>query len=220
MIQIALLRAFISGLALLGVVALAPHMTPPAAAHAELASANPPPDGSVTSLPSQLTLTFTEEVREDSVSVEVLGPRGERVDDGNAALDLTNPDRNVVRVSLFAGGAGAYTVSWRTVSNIDGDSASGSYRFSVVPAASPGAGSVGTPVAGVEPTGVIAETAMATVEPDADDAILGGRDDYDGTAFLISVGAGLVGLAAIVGFWFLVRPKNPRFGSRARPGQE
>jgi methionine-rich copper-binding protein CopC len=217
MIQLSSFRAAVSGLLVLAAVMLAPIAMPGASAHAELASANPPPDGSVTSLPAQLILTFTEEVREDSVSVEVTGPGGERVDDGNAALDLTNPDRTVVRVSLFSGGPGAYTVSWQTVSNIDGDSATGSYRFAVVPATSPGAGSVGTPVAGIEPTGVT--TATATVDPEGTTTVLGGEDDYDGMAFAISVGAGLVALAAIVGFWFLVRPKNPRFGSRARSGQ-
>jgi methionine-rich copper-binding protein CopC len=188
-----------------------------ALAHAELESSSPPAKGTVTSLPSSLTLVFSEEVKPGSVSVTVTGEDGQRVDDGGAAVDLNDPERTRVNVTLFAGGDGIYTVQWQTISNIDGDQAEGSYTFTV--AADPVA--AGSPVTGTP--GNIGSPPAAAIAPTEADLVngnpLGTTEDFDSRAFAISIGAGLLALVAIVGFWFLLRPRNPKYGGRARPGK-
>ena len=195
----ALLILFISALALPSV----------GSGHAELESASPPVGGTVTALPPKMTLVFGEEVRPGSAVVEVTGPDGKRVDTGDAAVDLADPERRTVTVSLFAGGAGVYTVHWENVSNTDGDPVSGDYAFTVS-AAAPGSSpvSAATP-ANPTPTAIENDDVAANGNP------LDPDSDFDSGAFLISIGAGLLALVAIVGFWFVVRPRNPRFGSRA-----
>lgn len=185
----------------------------PVRGHAEIETASPPPGGTVTSLPPAMVLTFSEEVRPGAVSVQVTGPGGDRVDQGDAAVDLADPERVTVRVSLFAGGPGEYGVHWETISNIDGDAAEGDYVFTVNPvqSASPPA-SVATPE-GIELAPEPTPTAENFGNP------LDPEGDFDGRAFAISVGAGLLALVAIVGFWFVIRPRNPRFGSRSDRGR-
>ena len=73
-------------------------------AHADLESANPPAGATVAALPAKLTLTFAEEVKPDSPVVMVTGPDGKQVDAGDAAVDLNDPTRTTVTVSLYAGG--------------------------------------------------------------------------------------------------------------------
>jgi methionine-rich copper-binding protein CopC len=178
--------------------------------HAELESASPPVGGTVTALPPKMTLVFGEEVRPGSAVVEVTGPDGKRVDTGDTAVDLTDPERRTVIVSLFAGGAGVYTVHWENVSNTDGDPVSGDYAFTVSVAA-PGS----SPVAAATPENPTPALTATDDDVAANGNPLDPEGDFDSGAFLISVGAGLVALAAIVGFWFVVRPRNPRFGSKA-----
>lgn len=200
-------RAMAALLLLVGVVATGSQS---AAAHAELESASPPVGGSVTSLPPKVTLVFSEEVKPGTAVVEVTGPDGSRVDVGDASVDLTDPERTSVIVSLFAGGAGEYSVHWETVSNADDDPASGNYSFTVV---SSSAGS--TPSAAGTP--IIPTAAATSTEEDETrgNPLDPEGGDFDGSAFAISVGAGLLALAAIAGFWYVVRPRNARFGSRS-----
>jgi copper resistance protein C len=180
-------------------------------AHADLESASPPVGGTVTALPPDMTLTFSEEVKPGSAVIEVTGPDGARADTGDAAVDLTDPERSTVTVSLFAGGAGEYTVHWETVSNTDDDPSSGDYAFFVQPPVSASPTSAGTPI---NPT----PGPTATEDP-ANGNPLNPEGSFDSRAFAISIGAGLLALAAIVGVWFAIRPRNPRFGPRARPDQ-
>ena len=184
-----------------------------ASAHAELETASPPPDGIVTMLPASLTLTFSEEVRSGAVSVQVSGPDGARVDTADAAVDLTDPERETVRVSLFTGGPGEYAVNWETISAIDGDSASGDYRFTVqIQPDSSLEPSVGTPEATT-----IAPVPTPTAE-NFGNPLAATEGDFDSRAYALSVGAGLIVVGGIAGFWFLVRPRTPRFGPRSGPG--
>lgn len=187
-------------------------------AHAELETASPPVNGTVTSLPPILTLHFSEEVKPGGVSVTVSGPDGKRVDNGGASVDLNDPERLTVIVPMLLGGDGAYLVEWQTLSNIDGDQESGSYSFTVASAA---ASPVNTTAATPEDSGqqvIIAPS--VTIDPNRNGNPLPTNSDYDSRAFAISVGAGLIALAAIVGFWFLVRPRNPKFGPRSRNGKD
>jgi methionine-rich copper-binding protein CopC len=187
-------------------------------AHAELESASPPINGTVTSLPANLTLTFSEEVKPGAVSVTVTGPDGKRADNGGAAVDLNDPERVTVIVPLLRGGDGAYQVEWQTISNIDGDQASGRYAFSVASAAGSPVNTTAATPAGSGQQVIIAPS--VTIDPNRNGNPLPLNSDYDSRAFAISVGVGLLALAFIVGFWFLVRPRNPRFGPRSKNGQE
>lgn len=195
-------------IALLGFLTVTMFHTPASvSAHAEVQSATPAIDGTVDTLPASMTLTFSEEVKPDGITVTVTGPDGSRVDDGNAAVDLNNPDRNVVNVTLFSGGPGVYKVHWESVSNLDGDEASGDYVFSV----------------GAEGSAVIGSAVVASPTPDPglNGNPLNPEGDFDSRALALSVGAGLLVAVAIFGVWLVVRPKNPKFGDRAdRDGDE
>ncbi len=179
-------------------------------AHADLESSNPPAGGTVAALPAKLTLTFAEEVKPDSPVVKVTGPDGKQIDSGDAAVDLNDPTRTIVTVSLYAGGPGAYAVHWETVSNTDGHPLSGDFSFTVSPTTAASPTSAASPVN---------PTATATEDP-ANGNPLNPNGNFDSRALGISVGAGLIAMAAIVGFWFAVRPRNPRFGPRAGRDRE
>jgi methionine-rich copper-binding protein CopC len=174
-----------------------------ASAHAEFVSSDPPAGGTVTDLPASMTIKFSEEVKPGSAVVEVTGPDGARVDDGSAAVDLTNAQRNTVTVGLFAGGPGAYSVHWENDSNLDGDHSTGDYSFTV--AATPAASATSGPTT-PQPT---------STEGGANGNPLSKDGDFDSRAFVVSLGAGALALLAIVGAWLLLRPKHPRFGPRA-----
>ena len=173
-------------------------------AHAEPERANPPINGSVPVAPAVVEIWFDEEVQTEGTTIQVIGPGGIQVDLGDAAVDLRDPNRQRVTVSLRSGlGPGAYTVQWVSVSGADGDEARGGYLFRVG-AASPVASPVVTPA--VEPTLPAATSATPTpAQPAAEEA------DFDSRSFGISVGVGVVAALVIYLFWRLVRPKNPRF---------
>ena len=169
-------------------------------AHADLESSNPPADGTISALPPKLTLIFAEEVRPDSPVVEVTGPDGKRVDSGDAAVDLNDPTRKTVTVSLFAGGRRIRCPLGDGLET-DGHPLSGDFTFTVSsarrrrrPAATPAN-----------------LTAIATEDPTNGNP-LNPQGNFDSRALGISVGAGLIAMAAIAGFWFAIRPRNPRFG--------
>jgi hypothetical protein len=67
------------------------------------------------------------------------------VDAGDSRVDLNDPDRKRMFVSLGQLADGVYTVNWRTVSADDGDAADGSFRFGV------GANTVLPPLPGAGP---------------------------------------------------------------------
>ena len=195
-----------------------------AAAHAELESSVPAADATVASAPLTLDLTFSEEVAVDGATIRVLGPAGGEVQAGTAELDLNDPERRHVTLSLQANlPPGRYAVEWTSTSNVDGDTATGAFAFTVggpamSPAASPAAG--GTPVATpVGTPGAVAGSvrAEATLDPDLNGNALASEDgNFDSRGFAVSVAAGLVVVAALVFFWRAVRPRNPVFGGRSR----
>lgn len=180
----------------------------PASAHAEPERANPPIDGTVTAAPTVVEIWFGEEVKTDGTSIQVIGPGGIQVDQGDAKVDLFDPERKHVTVSLRPNlGPGVYTVQWQSVSGEDGDVAQGTYQFMVIgglPVASP----VATPMASATSAPVSTGTAVAA----APTATASNSDgNFDSHAFFLSVGVGLIAAAAIFGFWRLVKPSNPKF---------
>jgi len=182
-------------------------------AHAEPERAEPPIDGTVQTLPDRLEVWFDEEVAEATLTVRA--PDGTVISQGEAELDLQDPERRHVTIALSPnGGPGTYVVEWTSRSAEDEDPAEGSFSFTVAGGATPGASPEVSPSASpatspvASPPATPAEpTAVATQAPAAPSAEEG---DFDSRAFGLSVLAGLVAALFIYLFWRLVRPKPGR----------
>jgi methionine-rich copper-binding protein CopC len=125
-----------------------------------------PADGEVVSeSPAQVVIYFSQEIAADGTVLRVVNSDGTQVDLGDTTLDLFDPDRKRVTVSLPPDlPAGTYTVEWTTASSEDGETDSGRFSFTVAggdsteaspmasPAASPEA-TPATPVAGTPASG-------------------------------------------------------------------
>lgn len=100
----------------------------PAAAHAELTSTSPV-SGSVLAeaeAPSEVVLTFTENVAVEADGVRILDSGGDRRDAGDASAtgsEVTVPIDGTL-------GQGGYVVAWRVIS-ADGHPINGAFQFSV-----------------------------------------------------------------------------------------
>jgi methionine-rich copper-binding protein CopC len=116
---------------LLVALALAPLTPLPAYAHARPDRADPPIEGVVPTAPAVLQVWFGEGVTASGSSLQVVDGAGNRVDAGDSRVDLNDPDRKRMLVSLGQLADGVYTVNWRTLSADDGDAAEGSFRFGV-----------------------------------------------------------------------------------------
>jgi copper transport protein len=113
-----------------------------AGAHALLRSSDPAAGASLAQPPRALLLTFTEAPDPALSSVRVLDAGGRAVEAGRAGAVPGRPLELRAPVDRLADGT--YTVSWRTVSRVDGHVTRGSLGFSVgagasAPVASPAA---------------------------------------------------------------------------------
>jgi methionine-rich copper-binding protein CopC len=123
----------------LGLALLLPHVVD---AHARFARSEPGADSFVSTPPDQVRVWFTEEVATRGSSLEVVDSSGARVDRGDGHVDLNDPGRRLMVVSLQSITDGRYTVRWRTVSAVDGHAADGTFLIVVqiptpVPSPSP-----------------------------------------------------------------------------------
>lgn len=111
----------------------------PAGAHASLSASTPAGGAAVEEAPDQVTLSFTEPPDTALSSVKVLGGSGSFE---QGAPRLAEGDDSTLVVDLKSLPKGSYTVSWRTVSRVDGHSSAGAFAFGVgepPEAVSPGA---------------------------------------------------------------------------------
>lgn len=125
----------------------------PASAHAALTGSDPQDGAVVATAPTQVTLTFSEQVALGSDSIRVLDPSGERADTKAAPRDLHSGSTVKYGVALRGGlGDGTYTVAWQAVS-ADSHPVSGAFTFSIgapsettvaLPDSEAGGGLVGT----------------------------------------------------------------------------
>ncbi|MDF6019934.1 copper resistance protein CopC [Streptomyces sp. JH34] len=122
---VALLAALISmlfGLVLAG--------ASPASAHAALTGSDPQDGAVVATAPTDVTLTFSEQIAMGDDSIRVLDPSGKRADTG-APRDLTSGGAVRYGVQLHSGlPDGTYTVAWQAVS-ADSHPVAGAFTFSV-----------------------------------------------------------------------------------------
>lgn len=115
------MRTFIAFVALLTLVLTVPR----AYAHAHLDHASPPVGGSVQSAPHELTITFTQDLEPVFSTIEVTGPKGERLDQGKPQIS-----GNTMRIEIKDAGQGTYHVRWQALS-VDTHKTQGTYSFQV-----------------------------------------------------------------------------------------
>jgi copper resistance protein C len=105
-------------------------LSAPAFAHAHLKSAVPAMDGTVAAAPTELDLTFSEDLNLKFTGVQVTGPDKAAIATGQAMLMNKNMTLMVPLSGQLA--PGVYTVEWHALSG-DGHKTQGSYKFTVQP---------------------------------------------------------------------------------------
>lgn len=130
-------RALLATLAL-GISLASLAVPPTAAAHALLLSSQPAAGSTVGSAPTEVVLTFGETPDPRLSSVKVLDSKG--TDHASGSLQAVPGEPLRLRIGVGQLGDGVYTVSWRTVSAVDGHVAAGSFAFGVGVAVTAGAG--------------------------------------------------------------------------------
>jgi len=139
------LRALIVGAALATLGALAVPLV--ASAHALAQSSMPAGGSTVQQSPSQVSVTFGETPDVRLSTLTVLGASGQSFDAG--PVHATPGDDLTLVVPVKPLPRGVYTISWRTVSSVDGHYAAGSLVFGV--GESPGAAGGTVSVGGTTP---------------------------------------------------------------------
>ena len=124
--RVSIFAALLALLAVLGWCLLFPAH---AAAHANLASSDPPANSELETAPSRIIIWFTEPVEPALSEIRVLDASGKQVDEGDSAVDDLNP--LAMSVGLSDVPDGTYTVAWRNVSTVDGHRVRGSFVFAV-----------------------------------------------------------------------------------------
>jgi hypothetical protein len=99
-----------------------------AEAHAFLDHTQPAVGATVAAAPSEIRLWFTEPLEPAFSSVQVVGPSGERVDQGHPQVDSGDPTR--LSVEVKSSEPGRYRVIWRVLS-IDSHTTNGDFSFTV-----------------------------------------------------------------------------------------
>lgn len=146
---------------LLAVLLLAPALgVSTVSAHALLDTADPPAGVPLAQAPTSLTLTFSEAMVPQFSHAQVLDTRGQQVDNGDSHV---TDDPTVMVVTLKSGlPNGVYTVTWRTVSEVDGHEANGAYPLIVGPMPAEGIATATVPdQQEVAPENVIARAWLA-----------------------------------------------------------
>jgi copper resistance protein C len=131
-------------------------------AHAAYKSSVPAADSTVQAAPTNILITFAEEMKSFNVSVK--GPGGVDITNGPALINLS--DRTNGSVPIHPAGNGRYEVDWNNVSSDDGDPDSGTFFFTVGPAAAAPAPAPGpAPAAAPAPAPAPAPAAAPTNRP-------------------------------------------------------
>jgi copper transport protein len=131
-----------------------------ASAHANLASSDPANGATLATPPSQIRLTFTEPPDPSLSTIQVLDAGGTVLQTGAVALE---PPRTLSASMRADMPDGVYTVSWRTVSTMDGHVTAGAFAFGVGKISgpiTPGASTIGASSSGPTLLSVTAKTAL------------------------------------------------------------
>ena len=99
-------------------------------AHARYDRSEPPAGGMVDGQPFVLKAYFTQELTSKS-TLRVLDTYGTQIDLGDGHVDLNDPDRKIMYVSLPELPVGVYTVEFAAESAEDGHTEPGTFAFGV-----------------------------------------------------------------------------------------
>src|SRR5439155_14125861 len=117
--------ALVAALVMLGLT----FMSPSASAHALLKTSEPADGSQLQKSPSAVLLTFTEDPDPALSIVHVIDSNANDVEKGKARAVPGAPDELIVDVGTLPNGV--YTVSWRTVSRVDGHVTAGAFAFGI-----------------------------------------------------------------------------------------
>jgi methionine-rich copper-binding protein CopC len=117
------LRSLLAAVSIAALLAAVPGV---AAAHAELESSTPAAGENVDTAPTEVTLTFGDELDPDGSSFTLVDADGHEV--GSGEVDLTVADRNVLAGEVTITEPGVYTVEYTVVGH-DGHEVSGTISF-------------------------------------------------------------------------------------------
>jgi methionine-rich copper-binding protein CopC len=117
------MRTLLAGASIAALLAALPAV---AAAHAELESSDPAAGENLDTAPTEVTLTFSEELDPDGSSFTVTDADGHEV--GSGEVDLTVADRNVMAGDVTISDPGVYTVEYSVVA-ADGHESGGTISF-------------------------------------------------------------------------------------------
>ncbi|MFM0327851.1 copper resistance CopC family protein [Caballeronia glebae] len=118
-------RKFIAPVIAICAIALAPAI---AFAHGKLESAEPPVNGTVSTAPGILRLTFNEDLEPAFSTIKVADANGATIGDEKARVDPVN--KRVLTLAVPKLAAGTYSVQWAVMTG-DSHKAKGTYKFSV-----------------------------------------------------------------------------------------
>ena len=147
------MRKLLAGLVVLVLALSAGAGSDVASAHALLVRADPPVNAQLREPPDVLTLYFSEPLERRFSGARVLDQAGNQLEE---RVEFDDADNALMRVYLGDVEPGFITISWETVSTVDGHRVSGSYPLTILnedgsmPAGQPGVAGVTT--AGEEPT--------------------------------------------------------------------
>lgn len=120
---------FVAGMA--GIAAFASAFVTPAWAHAFLDHASPSVGSTVQGSPSELSLSFSENIVASFSGVSVTSTEGGAVSTGKALVSASDPATLHVPLGQKLK-PGTYVVKWHVVS-VDTHHTSGSYKFTIAP---------------------------------------------------------------------------------------
>lgn len=145
----------------------------PASAHALLVASTPPAGATLAVAPKVVTIVFSESPDPRLSAIQVIDSTDGPHQIGHSAAVPGEP--NTLQVEVGPLNPGVYTVSWRTVSRVDGHVATGSFAFGVK----------------VTPTGLIAASGVVRAPPASTWAVAARWCFYVGV--MGSVGVALIG---------------------------
>ncbi|MEZ5117806.1 MAG: copper resistance protein CopC [Candidatus Nanopelagicales bacterium] len=160
---------------------------PAAQAHADLVSTDPADGSALDSPPTEVTLTFSEDVLDAGTQLVAEGPDGTRMPLPSA---VTGPDVTAAWPADAAGGD--WRVDWRVVAD-DGHTLTGTLRFSYPGTATPSAGSTASP----EPS-LLVETRESAPSESAAASPQGGPSSVAASPVAAQEDAGSGGSATII----------------------
>lgn len=101
----------------------------PTYAHANLLQSTPEANAILERSPVQIELFFSEPIVDSFSTIEVIDTQGKRVDNDDSLVDPADQTR--MTVSMRSLPEGIYTVSWRTLSQVDSHITAGVFPFGV-----------------------------------------------------------------------------------------